>query len=237
MTYCRAGRHRRDAALRAGPGLRGLRLRPGRRAGALVRRRGLRARAGAGRPVPAGARPRARPARHADTRDRPRRGPTSTRSRPPTWSTRCARPTRRARGWPPCAPARSCWPPPGLLDGRRATTHWAHTAELAARHPRVMVDPDVLYVDDGSVLTSAGKAAAHGPVPAPGPPRPRRRRSPTPSPAAWSCRRTGPAARPSSSATPVPAPDDHPLADLFAWVMRTAGPAADRGGPGPPGAT
>ena len=48
----------------------------------------------------------------------------------------------------------------GLLDGRRATTHWAHTEELAARYPEVNVDPDVLYVDNGSVLTSAGKAAA-----------------------------------------------------------------------------
>ncbi|MFE5481681.1 helix-turn-helix domain-containing protein [Streptomyces sp. NPDC056527] len=48
----------------------------------------------------------------------------------------------------------------GLLDGRRATTHWAHTDVLAARYPRVEVDPDVLYVDNGSVLTSAGKAAA-----------------------------------------------------------------------------
>lgn len=48
----------------------------------------------------------------------------------------------------------------GLLDGQRATTHWAHTEQLAARHPRVQVDPDVLYVDNGSVLTSAGKAAA-----------------------------------------------------------------------------
>src|ERR687887_1734777 len=48
----------------------------------------------------------------------------------------------------------------GLLDGLRATTHWAHTEELAARYPRVTVDPDVLYVDNGRVLTSAGKAAA-----------------------------------------------------------------------------
>ncbi|GAB2865756.1 helix-turn-helix domain-containing protein [Actinocorallia aurea] len=48
----------------------------------------------------------------------------------------------------------------GLLDGRRATTHWAHTRELALRHPKVRVDPDVLYVDEGGVLTSAGKAAA-----------------------------------------------------------------------------
>ncbi|MFF7393162.1 helix-turn-helix domain-containing protein [Streptomyces scabiei] len=48
----------------------------------------------------------------------------------------------------------------GLLNGRRATTHWAHTDVLAARFPEVEVDPDVLYVDNGSVLTSAGKAAA-----------------------------------------------------------------------------
>lgn len=47
----------------------------------------------------------------------------------------------------------------GLLDGRRATTHWMFAAELAARHPRVEVDPDVLYVVDGPVLTSAGTAA------------------------------------------------------------------------------
>ncbi|MCO1654999.1 GlxA family transcriptional regulator [Pseudonocardia humida] len=47
----------------------------------------------------------------------------------------------------------------GLLDGRRATTHWAAAAELARRHPAVRVDPDVLYVDEGDVLTSAGAAA------------------------------------------------------------------------------
>lgn len=48
----------------------------------------------------------------------------------------------------------------GLLDGRRATTHWAHTAELSARYPLAVVDAGVLYTDNGSVLTSAGKAAA-----------------------------------------------------------------------------
>ncbi len=48
----------------------------------------------------------------------------------------------------------------GLLDGRRATTHWAHTRELARRYPAATIDPDVLYVDNGDVLTSAGKAAA-----------------------------------------------------------------------------
>lgn len=47
----------------------------------------------------------------------------------------------------------------GLLDGRRATTHWHHCAELAERYPAVEVDPDVLYVDHGSVATSAGVAA------------------------------------------------------------------------------
>ncbi|PJI94414.1 GlxA family transcriptional regulator [Luteimicrobium subarcticum] len=47
----------------------------------------------------------------------------------------------------------------GLLDGRRATTHWLHAPELAARFPAVEVDPDVLYVDEGDVVTSAGMAA------------------------------------------------------------------------------
>ncbi|WP_037686105.1 helix-turn-helix domain-containing protein [Streptomyces aureocirculatus] len=47
----------------------------------------------------------------------------------------------------------------GLLDGRRATAHWQHTAQLAARHPLVRVDDSVLYVDDGDVLTSAGLTA------------------------------------------------------------------------------
>jgi AraC family transcriptional regulator, transcriptional activator FtrA len=47
----------------------------------------------------------------------------------------------------------------GVLDGRRATTHWMHAAELARRYPAVHVDPDVLYVDEGDVITSAGTAA------------------------------------------------------------------------------
>ncbi len=47
----------------------------------------------------------------------------------------------------------------GLLDGRRATTHWAYTDRLAARYPLVRVDPDVLFVDEGDVLTSAGVAS------------------------------------------------------------------------------
>lgn len=48
----------------------------------------------------------------------------------------------------------------GLLDGRRATTHWGWAAELAARFPAVTVEPEVLFVDEGDVLTSAGLSAA-----------------------------------------------------------------------------
>ncbi len=47
----------------------------------------------------------------------------------------------------------------GLLDGRRAATHWQYATMLAQAFPAVHVDPDVLYVDDGDVLTSAGVAA------------------------------------------------------------------------------
>lgn len=107
----------------------------------------------------------------------------------------------------------------GLLDGLRATTHWAHTGQLAARHPRVTVDPDVLYVDNGEVLTSAGKAAAmdlclhlvrrdHGSAVA----------------NIVARRLVVPPHRAGGQAqfvtTPVPVRDDHPLADLIPWVMR-----------------
>ena len=47
----------------------------------------------------------------------------------------------------------------GLLDGRRCTTHWLHTSALAAQFPLAEVDQDVLYVDEGTVITSAGTAA------------------------------------------------------------------------------
>jgi AraC family transcriptional activator FtrA len=107
----------------------------------------------------------------------------------------------------------------GLLDGLRATTHWAHTDQLAARYPRVEVDPDVLYVDNGSVLTSAGKAAAmdlclhlvrldHGSAIA----NVAARRLVVPP------HRAGGQAQ--FVTTPVPAQDGHPLSDLLPWVMR-----------------
>jgi AraC family transcriptional regulator, transcriptional activator FtrA len=47
----------------------------------------------------------------------------------------------------------------GLLDDRRAATHWLHADVLARRYPAVKVDADVLYIDEGRVLTSAGKSA------------------------------------------------------------------------------
>jgi transcriptional regulator GlxA family with amidase domain len=47
----------------------------------------------------------------------------------------------------------------GLLDGKRVTTHWRYAGELAARFPAVQVDPAVLYVDNGQVITGAGTAA------------------------------------------------------------------------------
>ncbi|WP_120049841.1 helix-turn-helix domain-containing protein [Streptomyces griseorubiginosus] len=106
----------------------------------------------------------------------------------------------------------------GLLDGRRATTHWAHTRELARRHPKVTVDPDVLYVDNGDVLTSAGKAAAmdlclhlvrldHGSANAN---RIARRLVIPP-------HREGGQAQ--FIATPLPAPGNHPLNELFPWAL------------------
>lgn len=48
----------------------------------------------------------------------------------------------------------------GLLEGRRATTHWRYAEALAQRYPGIHIEPDVLYVDEGNLLTSAGSAAA-----------------------------------------------------------------------------
>jgi transcriptional regulator GlxA family with amidase domain len=47
----------------------------------------------------------------------------------------------------------------GLLDGVEVTTHWQHAGELAARHPRVVVRPEALYIDQGGIVTGAGAAA------------------------------------------------------------------------------
>jgi AraC family transcriptional activator FtrA len=47
----------------------------------------------------------------------------------------------------------------GLLDGKRVTAHWRHVDRFRARFPDIRVQPDVLYVDEGNILTSAGSAA------------------------------------------------------------------------------
>jgi|SRR5579862_178239 len=47
----------------------------------------------------------------------------------------------------------------GVLDGRRATTHWRYAAQLARAYPQIRVEPNALYIDEGRVLTSAGSAA------------------------------------------------------------------------------
>lgn len=47
----------------------------------------------------------------------------------------------------------------GILEGRKATTHWMHADRLARQYPNVTVDPDVLFVEDGKIVTSAGTAA------------------------------------------------------------------------------
>src|SRR5215467_9261722 len=47
----------------------------------------------------------------------------------------------------------------GLLDGKAATTHWRYVDALRSRYPQIRVEPDVLYIDAGTILTSAGSAA------------------------------------------------------------------------------
>lgn len=110
----------------------------------------------------------------------------------------------------------------GLLDGRRATTHWGLTDDLARRFPAATVVPDVLYVADGAVLTSAGAAAGielclhlirddHGAAVAAGaarltvaaPPRP--------------------ADQVQRVADPLPAEPDASLARTRAWAVRRLG--------------
>ncbi|MFJ8386549.1 helix-turn-helix domain-containing protein [Streptomyces sp. NPDC094438] len=106
----------------------------------------------------------------------------------------------------------------GLLDGRRATTHWAHADVLAARYPKVTVDAGVLFTDQDAIFTSAGKAASldlclhivridHGAT------------------VANALARTlvVPPHRDGGQAQFIPAPvthgRDHPLAELLPWVL------------------
>ncbi|MFD7338386.1 helix-turn-helix domain-containing protein [Streptomyces violascens] len=106
----------------------------------------------------------------------------------------------------------------GLLDGRRATTHWAHADLLAARYPKVTVDAGVLFTDEDGVLTSAGKAAGmdlclhivrsdHGATVA----------------NALARHLVVPPHRDGGQAQFIPAPvthgRDHPLAELLPWAL------------------
>lgn len=106
----------------------------------------------------------------------------------------------------------------GLLDGRRATTHWAHAGLLAERYPKVTVDAGVLFTDEDGVLTSAGKAAGmdlclhivrtdHGATVA----------------NALARHLVVPPHRDGGQAQFIPAPvthgRDHPLADLLPWAL------------------
>ncbi|GDY53453.1 hypothetical protein SVIO_040760 [Streptomyces violaceusniger] len=86
----------------------------------------------------------------------------------------------------------------GLLDGRRATTHWALSDHFRELFPRVELDADVLFVDHGDVLTSAGRRAGSTSA-CTWCARTTAARWPTRSPAAASCRRTGTAGRRSTS--------------------------------------
>ena len=74
-------------------------------------------------------------------------------------STCCAGPRPAVLASPRSASGPSPLAATGLLDGQRATTHWRWAGELARRHPAVTVDPNVLFVDNGQLLTSAGIAA------------------------------------------------------------------------------
>ena len=120
----------------------------------------------------------------------------------------------------------------GLLDGRPATTHWAYADRFRRLFPRSKLDPDVLFVDDGDVLTSAGVGRRHRPVPA----RVRRDhgsrgRQPARPGAAW-CRPGATAARPSSSSARCRSPASATTAATRAWALDRLRRAADPGATG-----
>lgn len=97
----------------------------------------------------------------------------------------------------------------GLLDGRRAVTHWNLTDLLRAHHPRVTVVPDALFLHDDNIWTSAGTAAASTSASIssvrPMAPKPQQR-----SPVRWSRPRSAPEPRPNSSSTPPRTPTGMP---------------------------
>lgn len=110
----------------------------------------------------------------------------------------------------------------GLLDGRRATTHWRWADSFRQLHPRVLLEPDVLFVDEGDILTAAGAprrstsgCTSGGSTTAP--------RSPTPCRGGWSSRRTAPHGQRQFVERPVPDVPDESLAPLLAWALERIG--------------
>ena len=141
------------------------------------------------------------------------------RRRRPSCSTGCGRRTSGARLVSVCTGA-FLLAQTGLLDGRRATTHWMWAADLAKRYPEIDVDPDVLFVDAGHGISprraprraSTCACTSCGSTTAP--------RWPTRWPAAWWWRLSATAARPSSSSVPVArACSDDPIARVLDWAL------------------
>ena len=123
----------------------------------------------------------------------------------------------------------------GLLDGRRAATHWQFADRLAAPVPGGPGGPRRALRRRRPGADQRGRRGRHRRVPAPGPRDPRRRAPRTSWPAAWWCPPTATAARPSSSTCPCRPPRvDYVLADLLDWMSEHLDRAADRRRPGGP---
>ena len=181
---------------------------------------------------------RLRPSRRASSsgRSRSRRNTGSTRSPLPTPSSspraiptsagrpssspRCAARTNGRAARRRSAAARSRSRPPARSTAAASTTHWMYAARLAAEYPSIDVQPDVLYVDDGQVLTSAGTSAGDRPLALHRAPGPRQPRSRTTSRAAWSSLRIATAARRSSWSNPCPTRGDaDTLGPTLDWIV------------------
>src|SRR5690606_26957435 len=108
-------------------------------------------------------RPRRPRLRTAPGRHRHRRRPHARRPHPPARPPPVLAALRpaHARGTPPAALCGGAFTlaQAGLLDGRRAITHWGLTDLLRAQHPRVRLVPDALFIEDGNIWTAAGTAA------------------------------------------------------------------------------
>ena len=158
-----------------------------------------------------------RPDRHAGRRrrlGRLRRGRGRRR-----WSAGSARAARRSRRVTSVCSGSFLLAAAGLLEGKRATTHWSSCAELARRHPEIDVDPNPIFVHDGDVWTSAGVTSGHGPRARAGRGRPRAARSRSRSRAGSSSSCSAPAARPSSAPTSrAQLAERDPLRELQGWI-------------------